>query len=374
MGNTSQKSAQNKGTRILYDPEDRHKVVFGMIRAYNKYDLQIPKAIKRLCLQYYDDIIDWIIKDDELKTFYNKQNTFEPTLNGPSFMINNIPLLLSISPDGSGWIPKGFVAYFFGCDCSKLPINVDNVTVLMILFCRETNYVFRHSKTFYCGNKMDYIVWYYLNMRLKDARQANYKSIHFGCYVDLLHINYKKDKKQHMKLLPCYFTQDICMWSNYKYIWRLNKEEINRFKTGKYGQSIYSPMINNNCWCIVCSPNGITKKTKNNIHGRLKILKLPYGIQSIVVQYTLVLKVNGKIKIDFGVCTGEKRKTYSYKQNGTELNSKVKLSKFVSLLANKRKVSIHLSIMIMSVYDNEGESIDKKQWNDVLRDIGSISE
>ena len=52
---------------ILFTPKMRNLLIFGYSKEYINVD--IPFVLNKLCLKYYDDVIDWNIKTKNLKNF-----------------------------------------------------------------------------------------------------------------------------------------------------------------------------------------------------------------------------------------------------------------------------------------------------------------
>ena len=93
--------------------------------------------------------------------------------------------------------------------------------------------------------------------------------------MDLLHLKYKNG---------IYIKQDILMKIISRYEWKLSMAELKKFKIGKFDSGMYSTNFNNNCWCIICQPNGCTAYKIAGRFIKLKLLKLPFGIKEIDIK------------------------------------------------------------------------------------------
>ena len=110
----------------------------------------------KLCLLFYDDIIDWtmdnnVVNDTDLNAFYkSKTNT---KINGPSFKIKKIPFQLTLYPQGYHSKSEGYVQLHFGLANEKVLIKrkIHHFVIYVELYCHETTYLYK--RTYVLGHR-----------------------------------------------------------------------------------------------------------------------------------------------------------------------------------------------------------------------------
>ena len=170
--------------------DEKKLLIFGYVREQDT-DRDLVKDLKYLILKFYDEVIYWSFKtDEEMESFLNFPNGQE--MKGPKFEIpdKGITFQNTLSPNGFSKERPGFVEYY--CDCLGAKEEEFIITAYIVLSCKQTKYQHKVTKVF--KYKDDWEVWAGICMPLQDVKDNGYTSLDFGCYVDILHIEYFKDK------------------------------------------------------------------------------------------------------------------------------------------------------------------------------------
>ena len=113
----------------------------------------------------------------------------------------------------------------------------------------------------------------------------NFDELNFGCYVEMLSIEYGIDWISNY-IIP------IMMQRQYEYTWELDSTELNIFLKSDIDSSLYSPNFNGDCGCIVLIPYGwgYMDETEGYLFAKIKLMKLPFGIKSIHIESEFIIR------------------------------------------------------------------------------------
>ena len=162
--------------------EERQHLVTG----YNKQYYNIPLDISRLILKFYDAVAYWDFTNDELEKFYNFE--YKQVLWGPKIKFKNIIFQCTLCP--SGWSHRGCVQFYIEFDKEemngKLPKHIKSITAYLVIYCKQIEYEYRTPKIFINIESAQGWPAY----RLDDIKLNNFKQLNFGCYIELLRVEY----------------------------------------------------------------------------------------------------------------------------------------------------------------------------------------
>ena len=393
------------------------------------FDLFIPPDITTICHTFYDDIIYWTLKDDELQLFHDARQNRKIKLDSqPKFEMNGISFAVHL-------YPKFLLRYGSNGTiiCTRLAVSwkrstsfQDNIrfgAVYVVLFCHELNVEFRHLVTI--GSKGSNICGMYdYGLRYADIENGKFDEITFGCYVELLSVEYKPDpnkipdglieckncnryykksdiaqNKHEMTAIPSQvlyaslyvytcndcnsnsngdfeerlqpilpidvsvpepYIRRLSMDREFEYEWVLNKEEITLFKNAEVDFSLYSPNFNHDTFCVVTAPNGLT------IRG---------GTKGFVLQKIKLLKLpygvmgvlcHYKLELETVDSNGRVRvfvreEDRKFGYTDTGKNEKDEDLE-LDLFQNALNIDFRVVANILAVYDKNGKEIEKEEW------------
>ena len=274
-------------------------LIFGYIRQH-KSNQHLVKDLQHLIVKFYDEVVYWTFKEgNDMEQFLNFGNGQE--IKGPIFEISTkgIKFQLTLSPNGYSKERPGYVEFY--CDCADVPKYEHFIITAYIVFsCKQINY--QHKVTRLFKYKQDWAVWAGICMPLQDVKDAKYKSLVLGCYVELLHIHYfekiirnspknpdisdsvdeNNENTEKLKLVSSW-TVPIEIHKSFEYEWVINGVLLQRMKDCKIGQHFYSNNFNNNAFCIYCSPKGWMEENKNTFSFQVKLLRLPMEIAELMI-------------------------------------------------------------------------------------------
>ena len=116
--------------------------------------------------------------------------------------------------------------------------------------------------------------------------------------------------------------------------------------------SIYSPNFNHDTFCIVTAPNGLTTAQSGGyVLHKLKLVRLPYGVEAILIKYELILKMIMEDDREYEWERKEQR-LYSYKDTGKNEKDE---SMILDLFQDAKQIEFCVSIQIIEVRDKNGE-------------------
>eukprot|EP01083_Nonionella_stella_P248841 861079_1 len=336
--------------RLLAEKNQRQCLVFGFIRYWCDMHTHIPDEIQQLCYKYYNDLIYWTLRDDTLQAFFTKH-----FLSGPRFTVYNIPFQLQLYPNGRTDKDKGYVAYVLTFIQDQMPSYITDFSISIRLFCSVTNVEWRGPFTMQWANKYQSVQWHRYNMKLQHYNMRNLEQITFGCRIELFDIKYKA---QTPLLQIKRVTNNTLMRTKHHYEWIINDIGLlNAFQSCDQEQAHYSPCFNGDCFCIMALTKRIAADESWMIKVGLKPLKLPVGVEYVVIEYTLRVRSQSQQQIVDIFCTkqarfGCKKRKYVYSQKLTCFPTNDVF--FVSILA---------SIQILSAFDEQGTEIERQKWS-----------
>eukprot|EP01084_Bolivina_argentea_P046099 84869_1 len=273
--------------------EERELLVSGYNRLY--YNALIPTDISNLILTFYDAVAYWDFNSSQLAKFYAKE--YKEVLLGPKIRFNNIVFQCTLCP--SGWSHKGCIQFYVEFDREemngKLPKHIRTITAYLVIYCAQIEYEYRTPKIFINIESAQGWPAY----RIDDIRLNNFKSLNFGCYIELLHV---ETTPAHAPSMMCYDqffdkTHQISTHSSCK--WLVQDGLLHRFKNAKHSQGFYSPNFDDDSWCISCSPFGIKQEYEGQFCIALKVLRLPFGCESIKVKHEIKIRSDdGKFNVN----------------------------------------------------------------------------
>merc|ERR1712228_1022943 len=162
--------------------EERDLLVSGY--THQQYNGLLPVDIMNMMLTFYDDVAYWTFDMDELDKFYNQ--SYKQVLFGPKIKFGDVVFQCTLCP--SGWSHKGCVQFYIEFDKEemngKLPKYIKSITCLLVIYCEQIQYEYRTPKVFQCIESAQGWPAY----RIDDIKLNNFKSLNFGCFIELLHI------------------------------------------------------------------------------------------------------------------------------------------------------------------------------------------
>eukprot|EP01084_Bolivina_argentea_P110492 197275_1 len=347
--------------------------VYGYLRIITEnVAIVFPKDLYSLCFNFYNEVIRWTLIGNDFDNFFDcKRWSLSKTLGndfswtdddkrineliGPSFTIYNIPFTLSVRPRWNASILIEDCVYLsFSINNELFKDNIKHIMIYFILFFDELNYEYRHTTKL---TKINDALWYWPCIKYDEIKslQTHYKQLSFGCYAELLSIHYPLKPSK-------YLNFDTKMKSDCKYQWKLNTNELYRFKTAKFDYGLYSPNFNGDCFSIVSSPNGLSsmRESKGLILSKIKLLKLPCNIRSVNCLVRLeIIGINDNEKHEKYVCQDEIRK-FSYDDTGSAQKDE---SINIALFRDVESIVFTATVKVHEVYDHAGHKVPSTQWN-----------
>eukprot|EP01084_Bolivina_argentea_P263534 446078_1 len=336
-------------------------LVFGYLRE-NFIDILIPLDLHNIFSEYINDVTEWKIKGTELQKFHNIG--LDLKMNGPTFELTKyIHFQLKITPKYK-YGDEQYTILWLTLNDKTLLKSIKDIQFYFVLYFIEGSFEYKHITTLSKGEYNTDQMWYTYSLKYSYTKNEKFNKLQFGCYVEILRINYHKNKE--IKWL----TNSLQIHKEHKYIWTLNKNEIKRFKQSQIDYSLYSENFNNNSFCIVIAPNGLSVYQQGNglVFMKMKLLKLPPKIDQIKYKYHLKLIGYNQSKMTNKNCISSNRiemnrfveGVFNYSRTG--LNSKDKDMKF-ELLKDVEYVKIIATMCIKKLYGVNGKEIIKDEWN-----------
>ena len=145
--------------------------------------------LSKLCLEFYTEVIDWTIKDKQLDQFYKYENM--KSMDGPSFTLKNIPFQLKLYPNGHLYNVQNYIQLILTLVSPETLSNIKSLRIYLELFQYETGYQFRRTVNIDAGYlDTDCCKWYRYALALNELQSKEYTELTFGCYVEILCIEY----------------------------------------------------------------------------------------------------------------------------------------------------------------------------------------
>eukprot|EP01084_Bolivina_argentea_P233207 392839_1 len=207
-----------------------------LVSSYNRqYGLDIPLDMSNLILTFYDCVAYWDFDSAQLDKFYSKE--YKEVLFGPTIKFNNIIFQCTLCP--SGWSHKGCVQFYIEFAKSqmnhKLPENIKSITAYLVIYCLQIEYEYRTPKVFINIESAQGWPAY----RIDDIRLNNFKSLNFGCYIELLQIEYINkinciNYNNYNNYDSFFINKKHKIASQSKCKWIVRNQLLNRFKNAKH--------------------------------------------------------------------------------------------------------------------------------------------
>eukprot|EP01084_Bolivina_argentea_P096626 173712_1 len=254
--------------------KQKESLIFGYCR--NIHNVFIPFDLILVCLKLFDNTIYWTIEGDQLHKFYQCKN--RSYLSGPQFTIYDVEFQNTLCPNG--WYAQdiGFVNFFI--ELKLLPHFVKHIAIEYILYCEEINCWYKRGIVYHNQYKKAH-GWGAYCAAFAKFKQRNYKSIHFGCSIDVIHVEYNDSNRNNI-FTPILTIKDAC------FTWNINGILFNKFKNALSDKLFYSESFCNKCFCLMCKPYGSkTDGSCNTVSLALRLLRLPFKQKSITIKYTI---------------------------------------------------------------------------------------
>eukprot|EP01084_Bolivina_argentea_P206842 353043_1 len=190
----------------------QNSLTFGYCRL--NYTHNIPIALIKLILVFYNDIFYWKFKDKSLNNFLSTQNG--QRIESKTININGILFYCTLHPNGPRTRRRGIVK--FGVRIKQMPSSVDYVVFVATLcnFNRAITAIsgFKHSniKPLTSGFSM---------LTLDSCK--DFTEINFCCKIDILRIGSKNGAR-------CYHLSGINMHKHINAKWIFSNKEIEILK------------------------------------------------------------------------------------------------------------------------------------------------
>ena len=252
-------------------------LIYGYVRELNE-DYVLTDLMK-VCIRFYDDASEININKKDYKKFLSSE--CGEIIAQKSFTIQGIEFNAIIQPNGRNKSSSGYVQYYIQID--SVPEYVKNVRISFILSCKQTNYEFRSMHQFTRYHKRH--GWRPDKLLLQQCEDADYDRMDFGVYIDLLCIEYHIDKYPELKT---YKNEAVLMNKSSAYKWYMGEQTLDKLRSLKFGDCIYSNNFEDNCWCLVATPQGLSEYKKGVFRLSIKLLRLPYDISRIRIRYTVI--------------------------------------------------------------------------------------
>ena len=294
------------------------------------YQQSVPITLINLFKSFYDENLYWIITGEKLKKFKNcKHNEM---MFGPTVTIKDIKFQMVL-------FPKGFdkkSVYLFVCSDNginyKLPENVENIQVLAYLCCENTKaqlHAFNKSSGQYI------IAWHGNKLLFTECLQ--FEALYFYTFIDLRCIFYKTKTniKNYVSLKK--------MRNHINYTWDIDDKLARKLTNASIGQIVCLPSFDHNNWSLTIYPNGLNSKYPDINGVCLKLLNIPNGIGSLVVEFT------------FNYDALWKEVTFDHKND-------LALIKDSELMTKMSFDDVSLSLLIKKVIHENGNEIHNNDW------------
>jgi len=324
---------------------------------------RIPSDLSSLLLTIFDAVVYWNF--DSLSTdFYDK--AYRHVLFGPRIAFKDIVFQCTMCP--SGWSHRDCVQLYIEFDKERmrgrLPDNVESVTAYLVIYCHQIEYEYRTPKIFHNIDSAQGWPAY----RTGDLRIKNWQSLNFGCYIELLRVDFRNgshtgsggssDSSGSDESIENYYDEFLdkthVLSPRSSCRWVVDGEMLTRMKQSKHSQGFYSPNFDADSWCISCSPFGIKKQYDGKFCIALKMLKMPYGRDSIKVRHTIVVRSDdGKFQLNI-----QETKMFDYRHKASRFSKeRADVGSFMSAQSLEFEVTVEL-VEDDDEYSSSGSSMD----------------
>ena len=282
---------------------------------HQQYNALIPGDIMKMILSFYDDVAYWHFDMEELD-FYNFD--YKQVLFGPKIRFGDVVFQCTLCP--SGWSHKGCVQFYIEFDKEemngKLPKYIKSITAYLVIYCEQIEYEYRTPKVFLNIESAQGWPAY----RIDDIKLNNFKSLNFGCFIELLRIETATNIPSPIcNRYDQFFNKTHTISNESCCDWVVTDKLLKKFKNAKHSQGFYSPNFDNDTWCLSCSPFGIKSEYNGKFCIALKILKLPYNVKSIKVKHSIdITSDDGKFNVN--ICD---TKTFDYHKKASRFTKEL---------------------------------------------------
>eukprot|EP01083_Nonionella_stella_P306622 1074587_1 len=326
---------------------DRYCVIAGYFIRHKK---RCPSDINRLIDSFYNDTtFQYTISKDDFRSKYLvcapgdklSSDSFDITWNNHRFSFQ-----LTIYPNGHELDHCGSCDLMIECLTNIKDYHIKKLTFYLILYCRETENETRGLRIM----EKDICKWRWAPYSMKLSECQKCVQMEFKCYIDLLRIEYESAAP----LAPYVSRNDGNMlMSNIEYKWRIHKPFASI-----WGKIHYSNNFNSNYWTVICIPQGHNYAERSKFKLRLRLLRMPYNVQSMLVHFTMNIKGFEQ----FGV---SQTSLFTINGDGDHCNN------YHLVFANKESVVLNkmsvwcatVTIQIIKLFDLKEKPIAPHQWS-----------
>merc|ERR1712176_100803 len=124
----------------------------------------------------------------------------------------------------------------------KMPKYISAVTAYLVIYCEQIEYEYRTPKVFLNIESAQGWPAY----RIDDIKLNNFKSLNFGCFIELLHIETSSNIPLPINnLYDRFFNKSHTISNESSCEWIVSDKLLKRFKNAKHSQGFYSPNFDN---------------------------------------------------------------------------------------------------------------------------------
>lgn len=193
------------------------------------------------------------------------------------------------------------MSYFI--ELKKLPAFVKEITFEYVMFCEQVEYSYKRTISYHQHHKNAH-GWGYCAVKRFMPNNQRYKSLHFGCQIDIIHIKYNDDKiKEYGLSHLSNIISPIPSFKQAKFEWKIDGKVLEKFKNATIDEFFYSENFGDNYphWFLMCKPFGSKfNHTQNRFILALRLSRIPFGMNMISVQYDVTVDGDGELLYNLG--------------------------------------------------------------------------
>eukprot|EP01084_Bolivina_argentea_P009433 17610_1 len=316
-------------------------LAFGCVHIWSPPLITMPIVLIKLIQIYYDEYFHWNLTDEKLKEFLNSENgavIYSPK----AFKIQDIICKFILVPNGKTSDFIGKVSC--GLEIISLPSDIEYIGFYREFECEQLGITIKQMGKFTSDNWIIDLVCYLIDCK-------NFKQVNFNCFCDIQYIKYKPESNK-----MDYIKETIKMKRCSEYKWNIDGELMNKVKTMKLQEEMYSDNFGNNNWCLIFVPNGVSAVFTGNAAIMLNCLWIPFGIQRMKVKFT--------VSVSGDVCVKEDSSDFEFFINETDsCYGFWKWADHAFLFSHlKESICIHAKAEIIHLYDDNHKIIDSNEW------------
>eukprot|EP01084_Bolivina_argentea_P226157 382042_1 len=329
----------------------------------------IPTDLIKIIRWYMDEVLYWLMEGKFLNKFCNKK--IGQILYSSTYNYRDIEFCCYWYPNGNSANYQNQV--IFGVTLSKLPSNIESLTIYYRLECKKFNCLWKSVHTFNNNKESalnsNCIGWNPFNMRLSKCK--NVKKIDFNCYINVLRIIYtNKNSKCNKKSIEISAECMEPLLQITKHEWNINKYFINKLHKCDNGKTFYSSNFGSNeNYCLFFAPKGFNQNNKNvkidintnQLMLYLRILRLPINIKIMTILYSIKINYTLINNNSINHCIKEiKNANVGYGFN--ECTKQLLFNKIPNILLLS-SLQIYVKIQIQQIIDMNNKMIPKDHWD-----------